>query len=58
MKLSLAVALSHDAKLFILDEATAGLDPAGRAEILEVCVAIVKEKKARDFNVIAYYERY
>ncbi|GAF11961.1 ABC transporter, ATP-binding protein [Bacillus sp. JCM 19045] len=45
MKLSLAVALSHDAKLFILDEATAGLDPAGRAEILEVCVAIVKEKK-------------
>lgn len=45
MKLSLAVALSHDAKLFILDEATAGLDPAGRAEILEVCLAIVKEKK-------------
>ena len=36
MKLSLAVALSHNAKLLILDEPTAGLDPAGRDEILEL----------------------
>lgn len=36
MKLSLAVALSHLPKLLILDEATAGLDPAGREEILEI----------------------
>lgn len=36
MKLSIAVALSHRAKLLILDEATSGLDPIVRDEILEV----------------------
>lgn len=36
MKLSLAVTLSYYPKLLILDEATAGLDPAGREEILEI----------------------
>lgn len=36
MKLSIAVALSHGAKLLILDEATSGLDPIVRDEILEV----------------------
>lgn len=36
MKLSIAVALSHQAKLLILDEATSGLDPIVRDEILEV----------------------
>lgn len=44
MKLSLAVALSHDAKLLFLDEATAGLDPVAREEILEVFLDIVKDK--------------
>ncbi|WP_020621226.1 ABC transporter ATP-binding protein [Paenibacillus daejeonensis] len=44
MKLSLAVALSHEAKVFILDEATAGLDPVGREEILEVLLDVVKDK--------------
>lgn len=36
MKLSIAVALSHGAKLLILDEATSGLDPIVRDEILNV----------------------
>ncbi|WP_225748678.1 ABC transporter ATP-binding protein [Paraeggerthella sp. Marseille-Q4926] len=35
MKLSLACALSHDADLLILDEATAGLDPMARDETLD-----------------------
>ncbi len=36
MKLSIAVALSHDAKLLVLDEATSGLDPVAREEILDI----------------------
>ncbi len=36
MKLALAVALSHHPKLLILDEATSGLDPMARDEILNV----------------------
>ena len=36
MKLAIAVALSHHAKLLILDEATSGLDPVIRDEVLDV----------------------
>ncbi len=36
MKLSIAVALSHDSKVLILDEATSGLDPVVRNEILDI----------------------
>lgn len=36
MKLNLAVALSHGAKLLILDEATNGLDPVVRDEVVEI----------------------
>lgn len=35
MKLSLACALSHNPRLLILDEATAGLDPMARDEVLD-----------------------
>lgn len=36
MKLQIAVALSHNAKLLIMDEATTGLDPVARNECLDI----------------------
>lgn len=44
MKLMIAVALSHDAKLLILDEATSGLDPIVRDEILELFYEFTREE--------------
>lgn len=36
MKLGIAIAMSHKAKLLILDEATSGLDPVVRDEVVEM----------------------
>ncbi len=45
MKLSISVALSHKAKLLILDEATSGLDPVVREEILDVFLEFVEDDR-------------
>ena len=44
MKLGLAVALSHRPKLLVLDEATAGLDPIARDEILDILLGFVQDE--------------
>ena len=43
MKLSLAAALSHRPKLLILDEATSGLDPIVRDEILDEFLGFIQD---------------
>lgn len=44
MKLSISVALSHKAELLILDEATSGLDPVVRDDILDILLDFVQEE--------------
>ena len=44
MELSLAAALSHHPKLLILDEATCGLDPVMRDDILDMFLEFVQEE--------------
>lgn len=46
MKLSIAVAMSHNAKLLLLDEATSGLDPVVRDQLLD------------EFNEFTRYENH
>jgi ABC-2 type transport system ATP-binding protein len=43
MKFSLAIALSHHAKLIIMDEPTSGLDPIIRDELLEILQKLIAE---------------
>ncbi len=45
VKYLLALALSHDAQLYILDEPTSGLDPVSRDELLHIFIRIVRDKK-------------
>ena len=44
MKLSIIVSLSHNAKLLILDEATSGLDPVVRDEILDLFLDFIQDE--------------
>ncbi len=47
MRLSLAFALAHDPDLLILDEATAGLDPMARDEVLDDLRAFMAQDERR-----------
>lgn len=49
MKLSIAAALSHQTKLLILDEATSGLDPIVRNEILDIFREFIEEEECTVF---------
>lgn len=43
-RFQLAVALSHDTRLLVMDEPTGGLDPAFRRKFLEIVQTLVAER--------------
>lgn len=45
VKLSLAVALSHEAELLIMDEPTSGLDPVFRRELLNLLADMMQDER-------------
>ncbi len=45
MKLSIIAAVSHHPRLLILDEATSGLDPVTRDDILDLFLTFVQEEE-------------
>ncbi len=49
MKFSLAIALSHNAELIIMDEPTAGLDPVFRREILDILYDLIQDENKSVF---------
>ena len=44
MKLGIAIAMSHDPKLLILDEATSGLDPVVRDEVVQMLADFTRDE--------------
>ena len=44
MKLGIAVAMSHDPELLILDEATSGLDPVVREQVVELLMDFTRQE--------------
>ena len=49
MKVSIAMALSHNPKLLIMDEPTSGLDPVFRRELLDILLEIIQDEEKSVF---------
>ena len=49
MKLKIAAALSHDCRFLILDEATSGLDPVARNEVLDIFRDFIQNEECSVF---------
>ena len=44
MRIAIAIALSHNAKLLVLDEPMNALDPAIRAEVVELLIEYTRQE--------------